>query len=224
MFAWHPKRSEWAEVVQREVPDQCLFGVFQFSHFGRTNHILQLLFSNVQQLLITPGPGYHSGHWTDMRETFLHFQDMTLLSKFGHFIQVVFITLPTSVAKSCLVWLQSSCFRLLTRSCSLCSQVPNLYSVTALTWRADGSRLIVGSLCGGVDMFDVCIRRSRWGAQWGQKRIFCRMKKFVRQVSFARPSYHERWTAGACFAASLLLRLRSFAQVTVALMSSLTSP
>ena len=43
-------------------------------------------------------------------------------------------------------------------------QVPNLYSVTALTWRADGSRLIVGSLCGGVDMFDVCIRRSRRGS------------------------------------------------------------
>lgn len=41
-------------------------------------------------------------------------------------------------------------------------EVPNLYSVTALTWRADGSRLIVGSLCGGVDMFDVCIRRSRY--------------------------------------------------------------
>ncbi|CAK0863800.1 unnamed protein product, partial [Prorocentrum cordatum] len=41
-------------------------------------------------------------------------------------------------------------------------EVPNLYSVTALAWRADGSRLIVGSLCGGVDMFDVCIRRSRY--------------------------------------------------------------
>ena len=42
-----------------------------------------------------------------------------------------------------------------------CLQVPNLYLVTALSWRADGSRLIVGALCGGVDMFDVCIRRSR---------------------------------------------------------------
>jgi len=41
-------------------------------------------------------------------------------------------------------------------------EVPNLYTVTALGWRADGSRLIVGSLCGGVDMFDVCIRRSRY--------------------------------------------------------------
>jgi len=41
-------------------------------------------------------------------------------------------------------------------------EVPNLYTVTALSWRADGSRLIVGSLCGGIDMFDVCIRRSRY--------------------------------------------------------------
>lgn len=41
-------------------------------------------------------------------------------------------------------------------------EVPNLYTVTALAWRADGSRLIVGSLCGGVDMFDVCIRRARY--------------------------------------------------------------
>jgi len=41
-------------------------------------------------------------------------------------------------------------------------QVPNLHTVTALTWRADGSRLIIGALCGGVDMFDVCIRRSRY--------------------------------------------------------------
>mmetsp|Transcript_43192 Transcript_43192/g.92156 ORF Transcript_43192/g.92156 Transcript_43192/m.92156 type:complete len:1765 (-) Transcript_43192:92-5386(-) len=41
-------------------------------------------------------------------------------------------------------------------------EVANLYSVTALSWRADGSRLIVGSLCGGLDMFDVCIRRARY--------------------------------------------------------------
>jgi len=41
-------------------------------------------------------------------------------------------------------------------------EVPNLYTVTALCWRADGSRLVVGSLCGGVDMFDVCIRRARY--------------------------------------------------------------
>jgi intraflagellar transport protein 172 len=41
-------------------------------------------------------------------------------------------------------------------------EVPNLYTVTALGWRADGSRLIIGSLCGGIDMFDACIRRCRY--------------------------------------------------------------
>eukprot|EP00927_Polykrikos_kofoidii_P024133 TRINITY_DN22013_c0_g1_i2.p1 TRINITY_DN22013_c0_g1~~TRINITY_DN22013_c0_g1_i2.p1 ORF type:complete len:1608 (-),score=419.80 TRINITY_DN22013_c0_g1_i2:44-4867(-) len=41
-------------------------------------------------------------------------------------------------------------------------EVPNLYTVTALAWRADGARLIVGALCGGIDMFDVCIRRARY--------------------------------------------------------------
>ena len=78
VFAWHPKRSEWAEVVQREAGADSL-GPFSSSM----------------------SPQFFS------------------------------------------------------------REVPNLYSVTALSWRADGSRLIVGSLCGGVDMFDVCIRRSR---------------------------------------------------------------
>ena len=38
-------------------------------------------------------------------------------------------------------------------------RIPNLYSVTALGWKADGSRLVVASLCGAVDMYDACIRR-----------------------------------------------------------------
>ena len=37
--------------------------------------------------------------------------------------------------------------------------IENMYTVTALGWKPDGSRLSVGSLCGGVDMFDACIRR-----------------------------------------------------------------
>jgi len=40
--------------------------------------------------------------------------------------------------------------------------VDNLYSVSALAWKADGSRLVLGSLCGGIDMFDACIRRARY--------------------------------------------------------------
>lgn len=41
-------------------------------------------------------------------------------------------------------------------------QIDNLYSVTAVAWKADGSRLAVGNLCGGVDLFDACLRRHRY--------------------------------------------------------------
>lgn len=40
--------------------------------------------------------------------------------------------------------------------------IDNLYSVSAFSWKPDGSRLAVGSLCGGVDLFDACIRRHRY--------------------------------------------------------------
>ena len=40
--------------------------------------------------------------------------------------------------------------------------VENLYTVTALAWKCDGSRLTVGSLCGAVDLYDACIRRVRY--------------------------------------------------------------
>ncbi|XP_067274021.1 intraflagellar transport protein 172 homolog [Pseudorasbora parva] len=39
-------------------------------------------------------------------------------------------------------------------------EIPNLYTITALSWKKDGSRLSVGTLCGGVEMFDCCLRRS----------------------------------------------------------------
>eukprot|EP01063_Lacrimia_lanifica_P008046 TRINITY_DN1519_c0_g1_i1.p1 TRINITY_DN1519_c0_g1~~TRINITY_DN1519_c0_g1_i1.p1 ORF type:complete len:1768 (+),score=790.58 TRINITY_DN1519_c0_g1_i1:95-5398(+) len=35
----------------------------------------------------------------------------------------------------------------------------NLYSSTCMSWKHDGSRLVVASLCGAVDMYDACIRR-----------------------------------------------------------------
>ncbi|KAL3149712.1 hypothetical protein ABBQ38_013541 [Trebouxia sp. C0009 RCD-2024] len=41
-------------------------------------------------------------------------------------------------------------------------KIENLYSVTAVGWKPDGSRLAVGNLCGGVDLFDACLRRHRY--------------------------------------------------------------
>jgi intraflagellar transport protein 172 len=38
--------------------------------------------------------------------------------------------------------------------------IENLYSVTALCWKPDGSSLITGSLCGSVDLFEACVRKS----------------------------------------------------------------
>lgn len=38
--------------------------------------------------------------------------------------------------------------------------LPNLYTVTALAWRRDGSRLVVGGLCGAVEQFETILRRS----------------------------------------------------------------
>uniref|UniRef100_W5KZE2 Intraflagellar transport protein 172 homolog n=1 Tax=Astyanax mexicanus TaxID=7994 RepID=W5KZE2_ASTMX len=39
-------------------------------------------------------------------------------------------------------------------------EIPNLYTITALAWKKDGSRLCTGTLCGGVEQFDCCLRRS----------------------------------------------------------------
>ncbi|XP_034555797.1 intraflagellar transport protein 172 homolog [Notolabrus celidotus] len=39
-------------------------------------------------------------------------------------------------------------------------EILNLYTITALAWKKDGSRLCAGTLCGGVELFDCCLRRS----------------------------------------------------------------
>jgi len=41
-------------------------------------------------------------------------------------------------------------------------RVENLYTVTSLAWKTDGSKLALGNLTGGVDVFDACLRRSRY--------------------------------------------------------------
>ncbi|XP_064625451.1 intraflagellar transport protein 172 homolog [Lineus longissimus] len=38
--------------------------------------------------------------------------------------------------------------------------IPNLYTITALAWKKDGSRLVAGTLCGGVELFDCCLKRA----------------------------------------------------------------
>lgn len=39
-------------------------------------------------------------------------------------------------------------------------EIENIYTVTSLAWKRDGSRLCVGTLCGGVELFDCCLKRS----------------------------------------------------------------
>ena len=41
-------------------------------------------------------------------------------------------------------------------------EVENMYTVTSMAWKQDGSRFVVGALCGLVDMYDACIRRHRY--------------------------------------------------------------
>jgi len=45
-------------------------------------------------------------------------------------------------------------------------EVQNMYTISSMCWRPDGSRLVIGSLCGSVDMFDACIRRARYKGQF----------------------------------------------------------
>uniref|UniRef100_A0A3P8T009 Intraflagellar transport 172 n=1 Tax=Amphiprion percula TaxID=161767 RepID=A0A3P8T009_AMPPE len=39
-------------------------------------------------------------------------------------------------------------------------EIVNLYTITSLAWKKDGSRLCAGTLCGGVELFDCCLRRT----------------------------------------------------------------
>ena len=38
--------------------------------------------------------------------------------------------------------------------------VENMYSVTCLDWRSDGSKICVGTLTGVVDLYDICLKRT----------------------------------------------------------------
>ena len=36
------------------------------------------------------------------------------------------------------------------------------FSITALSWKKDGSRVAAGSLCGGVELFESVLKRAVW--------------------------------------------------------------
>ncbi|XP_071746269.1 intraflagellar transport protein 172 homolog [Lepeophtheirus salmonis] len=44
----------------------------------------------------------------------------------------------------------------------IAKEMPNVYTITALDWKCDGSRIVSGSLCGGVELFESVLRRSVW--------------------------------------------------------------
>ena len=41
-------------------------------------------------------------------------------------------------------------------------EIQYLYSITALGWKKDGSRVAAGSLCGGVELFESVLKRAVW--------------------------------------------------------------
>ena len=40
--------------------------------------------------------------------------------------------------------------------------VDNMYTITKIAWKPDGSKLSVGGLCGNVDLYDACIKRIKY--------------------------------------------------------------
>eukprot|EP00605_Chrysophyceae_sp_TOSAG23-4_P002142 GSChrysophyteH1.ASY1.ANO1.2369.1 assembled CDS len=42
------------------------------------------------------------------------------------------------------------------------TNVENMYSVSALAWKGDGDKLAVGTVCGVVDTYDVCVKRAMY--------------------------------------------------------------
>lgn len=42
------------------------------------------------------------------------------------------------------------------------TRVDNMYSVTAMDWKPDGDKLAVGTLCGVVDLYDICVKRTMY--------------------------------------------------------------
>ena len=46
-------------------------------------------------------------------------------------------------------------------------EIKNLYTITALAWKRDGSRVTCGSLCGSVELFDSALKSVGTGRRLG---------------------------------------------------------
>lgn len=40
-----------------------------------------------------------------------------------------------------------------------CQNIKNYYTVTAVCWKNDGSKLTIGNLCGSLDMYDASLKK-----------------------------------------------------------------
>ena len=41
----------------------------------------------------------------------------------------------------------------------MCKTIENYYTVTAVGWKNDGSKLVTGNLCGSVDIYDASLKK-----------------------------------------------------------------
>ena len=76
-------------------------------------------------------------------------------------------------------------------------RIENYYTVTALAWKQDGSRLTVGTLNGCVDLFDACIRRFRYRGAFEFTYVS------LSQVIVKRLSSGERIVLKSCYNAEI---------------------
>ena len=97
--------------------------------------------------------------------------------------------------------------------------VENMYSVSALAWKPDGSRVAVGALCGVVDMYDACLKRARYRGKFEFTYVSSSQVCGVRARAHTRARTHTRTHArsaghreaaerGHAHRAALALRVR----------------
>ncbi|BBM98035.1 intraflagellar transport protein 172 [Marchantia polymorpha subsp. ruderalis] len=60
--------------------------------------------------------------------------------------------------------------------------VENLYSISAMEWKPDGSQFVIGGLCGNVDIYDACLRQYRYQGKF-EFTYITRSQVIVRRLS-----------------------------------------